>query len=190
MPIAVFFAVVLNGVLSGVAAASPPPPLPPAPPTCVGEESEGEYCRIGLSVAPCASASGECLNFDKPWFGAIVNFWCVPRGEQSLSNTYYVQTCLHLSAGMQTFVQLTEWPGIGATLTTTYQQQKADEQLPFSNAPASDADNYIGIAPNTTLHLLKQYTLAWKSSVGLYWINGSFFEEGAHNARKPGLAAL
>jgi hypothetical protein len=160
---------------AAVAAAAPPAPpaylaLPPAPPRCAGLEAEGERCRIGLHLASCLA--GTCLEFDKPWFAAIINIQCEFHGV--LAQTEHREACLQPSSDMLRYVTPYEYTGIGVVLSTEGQAQKADPSMPFSNAPPTDALHYFSTAFNTTVRLRRPHTLVWKSSVDLYWINATY----------------
>lgn len=160
---------------AAVAAAAPPAPpahlaLPPAPPGCAGLEAEGERCRIGLRLASCPA--GTCLEFDKPWFAAIINIQCEPH--DALAQTEHRGVCLQPSSDMLRYVTPYEYTGIGVVLSTEGQAQKADPSMPFSNAPPTDALHYFSTAFNTTVQLRRPHTLVWKSSVDLYWINATY----------------
>ena len=127
---------------------------------------------MGLRLAPCLA--GTCLEFDKPWFGAIINIQCEPQGALTTPE----RACLQPSSNMLRYVTPYEYIDIGVVLSTNGQTQPADPLLPYSNAPSTDALHYFSTAINTTVRLRRPHTLVWKSSVDLYWINATY-DDGA-----------
>lgn len=160
-------------MLSAATLPPAPPALPPAPPSCIGVQSEGERCRIGLRLAPCVA--GVCLEFDKPWFAAFLNIRC----EAHSALQHSLDRCLHPSVDMLKYATVYEYTGVGVVLSTEQQEQRANPSMPFSNAPATDALHYFATALNTTVRLQRPYTYVWKSSVDLYWINTTYDDGGA-----------
>jgi hypothetical protein len=79
---------------------------------------------------------------------------------------------------MLNYTTVYEYTGVGVVLST--RRQKADPSMPFGNAPATDEDHYFSAARNATMRLFSQYTVVWKSSIDLYWINATYDDDGAH----------
>lgn len=165
-----------------------PPALPPAPPMCSANDATSA-CEVSLSVEPCVLppyTNQLCVHIDKAWYAAVLAYRCVHRQTSVTS-----RSCLSISDNLRTFALLWEFADAGAFLTTTLQTEKANPDLPFTNAPATTPNTSTLIIVDTdyTLEFIRARTELLASPTSQYVVNMSLTTETFMPPTPPPLPA-